>query len=193
MPDGLTHMLAGYMGVRRWLQGGRLTLFLVGSLLPDILFRGGRLLFVGHAQHDFLELYLTPLHTPFTALFVCLALAQFFYSEIRKAAFVLLYVGCLGHFLLDFLQRTIEGVGLHVGTIGGYHWLFPLSWLDFQFGLFWAEDAPYALIILIPITGWMYYNGLRRKMRENQSKCNKQRGCVGFLERLNAARFRGFL
>lgn len=173
MPDGLTHVMAGYIGVHKWITKGRLTLFLVGSLLPDILLRGGRLLFVGHARHDFLELYLTPLHTPFTALFICLALAQFFYSKIRKAAFVFLYAGCLGHFLLDFLQRTIEGVGLHAGTIGGYHWFFPLSWLDFQFGLFWAEDAPYALIVLIPITGWMYYNDVRRKMSGNQNKCNK--------------------
>jgi hypothetical protein len=173
MPDGLTHMLAGYVGVRLWLQEGRLALFLAGSLLPDILLRGGRLLFVGYAQHDFLELYMKPLHTPFTILFFCLALSQFFYSEIRKEAFLLLYAGCLGHFFLDFLQRTIEGFCLHVGSIGGYHWFFPFSWFDVQFGLFWAEDAPYALTILIPMAGWMYYYGLRRKMNGNHNKPNK--------------------
>jgi hypothetical protein len=130
-----------------------------------ILFRGGRLLFLGHARHDFLELYLTPLHTPFTALLVCLALAQFFCSQIRKTAFMLLYSGCLSHFLLDFLQRTIEGAGLHSGTIGGYHWLFPLSWLDYQFGLFRAEQAPYALLFLIPISVGFFVKAQRESMK----------------------------
>jgi len=173
MPDGLTHLITGYIGCQHWLRGGRLTLFLLGCLLPDILLRGGRLLFVAHPQKDLLELYLTPLHTPIACLFVCLAIAQFFSSKINKEAFILLYVGCFVHFIMDLLQCTIGGCGFTVERLDGYHWLYPFSWLDFQFGLFWAEDAPYALLILIPITGWMYYNGLRRKMSGNQSKRNK--------------------
>ena len=164
MPDGLIHITATYLGVCRYLTKGQLAIFFIGSLLPDILLRGGRLLFVGHPQHDFLELYLTPLHTPFSSIFVCLALAQFFHSQIRKMAFVLLYTGCLGHFVLDFLQRTIEGPGLSTRTIGGYHWLFPFSWLDAQFGLFWAENATYALIVLLPAVIWL---SLREKHQKS--------------------------
>jgi hypothetical protein len=110
------------------------------------------------------------LHTPITCLFVCLAIAQFFSSNIKKKALFLLYLGCVVHFVMDFLQCTIVGYGFTVERLDGYHWLYPFSWLDFQFGLFWAEDAPYALLILIPIIGSMYYNGLRRKMSGNQSK-----------------------
>ena len=43
MPDGLTHFFTGYVGSQHWLKGGRLTLFLIGCLLPDIVARGSRL------------------------------------------------------------------------------------------------------------------------------------------------------
>lgn len=170
MPDGLTHVLAGYIGLHRWQGGGRLTLFLVGSLLPDVLLRGGRLFFVGHSQRDFLELYLVPLHTPVTSLLICLALAQLFHSHIRKASFVLLYGGCLAHFLLDFFQCTINGFGLKIQSIGGYHWFFPISWFDVQFGLFWAEDALYALILLIPIAILICLKGNNNRSRQVPAK-----------------------
>jgi len=156
MPDGLTHVMVGYISVNRQFQKGWLTLFLFGSLLPDLLLRGGRLFFTGHLQRDFFELYLVPLHTPFTSLFICLALSQLFHSSIRKKSFIILYSGCLLHFFLDFFQCTIDGFGLKVQSLGGYHWLFPISWFDLQFGIFWPEDAPYSLIILTPIAIWVY-------------------------------------
>jgi len=165
MPDGLTHVAAAYLGAHNYLTKGRLTLFLAGSLLPDILLRGGRLLFVGRSDHNFLELYLTPLHSPFAALFICFAIAQLFHSQIRKSAFLLLYAGFLSHFILDFLQRTIEGTGLTLRIIGGYHWLFPFSWIDGQFGLMWAEDTPYILIVLLPIVSWLWLRQRKQKKR----------------------------
>ena len=167
MPDGLTHLAVGYIGVFRWLQGSRLVLFFLGSLLPDILLRGGRLLFTGHPQRDFLELYLVPFHTPVTGLLFCLALAQLFHPRIRKAAFTLLFGGCLAHFALDMLQRTINGNGFTVEVLDGYHWLYPFSWFDFQFGLFWAGDSPYALIILVPVSLWLWVIRKKQNCRTN--------------------------
>lgn len=165
MPDGLTHVLAGYIGVQCWLKGGRLTLFLIGSLLPDMLLRGGRLFFVTHHYRDFLELYLTPLHTPITSLFLCLAIAQLFHSKIRKTTFTLLFAGCLAHFMLDLLQCTIFGFGFTVEPIDGYCWFYPISWFDFQFGLFWTENAPYALILLLPMSIFTYFRGKMKVSR----------------------------
>jgi len=161
MPDGLTHVLAGYIGVQRWIRAGQLALFLTGCLLPDIFYRGGRLFFFGHPERDFLELYLTPLHTPITCLFVCIALAQFFHAVIRKRAFMMLYAGGLAHFVPDLFQRTIMGFGLTAELIDGYHWLYPIGWHDFQFGLFWPEDASYALMALIPAALCIYLYGSR--------------------------------
>lgn len=153
MPDGLTHVVAGYIGGERWLRGGRMALFLLGCLLPDLLLRGGSLFFRGSVQRDFLELYLTPLHTPLTVLVLCGALAQLFKVGERKPAFYALYAGCLLHFALDFFQRTISGAGPTREVYEGYHWLYPLSWWDGQVGLYWPEQTPYALLILLPWAG----------------------------------------
>lgn len=161
MPDGLTHILAGYIALNR-LNRVRLTLFLVGSLLPDIVLRGGRLFFVNHPLRDWFELYLAPFHTPIGGLFVCLAISQFFHHTIRKNAFLWLCTGCLAHFALDFLQRGIEGFGLKTVLIGGYYWLFPFSWYDFQLGLIWPEQTPYLLFLLVPLAVWIFY---KRKNR----------------------------
>ena len=150
MPDGLTHLISGYIFGFRWLERGRLALFLLGCLIPDILLRGGRLFFIGSLHRDFFELYLSPLHTPITGIFICLAITQFFQTKLQKGVFLITYSGCLCHFILDLLQCTINGYGFSVEPIDGYHWLFPLSWFDFQLGIFWPESAPYGLFILIP-------------------------------------------
>ena len=160
MPDGLTHVVVGYIGGERWLQGGRLALFLLGCILPDLLLRGGNFLLQGLARQDFLELYLTPLHTPLTVLVLCMGLAQLFGKGERKAAFYTLYAGCLVHFILDFFQRTISGAGFTPVVFEGYQWLYPLSWWDAQFGLYWPEHTPLALGVLIPCAGLLW---LRRQ------------------------------
>lgn len=157
MPDGLTHIAGGYIFGKSWLKHGQLSLFLLGCLIPDILLRGGRLLFAWSPEKDFLELYLAPLHTPVTGIFVCLALAQIFHAEIRKRAFLLLYAGCFCHFILDLFQRTINGFGFSVEPLDGYHWLFPLTWFDFQLGIFWPEDSSYGLLFLIPAAMFLFY------------------------------------
>lgn len=167
MPDGLTHVLLGYVGVRRWIKGRRLTIFLLGCLMPDILLRGGRLLFLGNIQRDFLELYLTPLHIPITLVFICLALAQLFHSQIRRTAFKLLFGGCLAHFVADLLQRTINGYGFTLERLDGYHWLYPFSWFDFQVGLYWTEEASYASIFLIPLSLWPWITQEHRQRSDS--------------------------
>lgn len=163
MPDGLTHVLAGYSGLGKWLSTGRMALFLTGSITPDVFLRGGSLLFSIHPESDFLSLYLMPLHTPLVSFLYCIALAQTFKNRLRKTAFLWLYAGCMLHFALDFLQRTIEGTGFTVLKVGAYHWLFPVSWIDFQFGLFWAEDMPYGLIFLIPASIWVFTRRAKQK------------------------------
>jgi hypothetical protein len=130
-------------------------MFLLGCLLPDIFLRGGKLLLHRSEQLDYLELYLTPLHTPLTVLVLCVGLAQFFRNRERKMAFYALYTGCLFHFILDFFQRTISGVGFTPVLYGGYQWLYPLSWWDAQVGLYWPEHTPLALAALIPWAGWI--------------------------------------
>ena len=165
MPDGLTHIVSGYILGIKWMEKERLTLFLLGCLIPDIFLRGGRLLFIDSADRDFFELFLTPLHTPITGLFICLAATQLFHTGIQRKVFVLLYAGCLTHFILDLLQRTIYGYGFAIDRIEGYHWFFPLSWFDFQIGVLWPENTSYSLVILIPTAVWLYYRKKPNKDR----------------------------
>ncbi|GEM_PF-1814188 len=152
MPDGLTHVVAGYVFGWKWLRRKEISLYLLGCLIPDILLRGGRLLFIWSLEKDFLELYLVPLHTPIIGIFVCVAITQFFYSQIRKKVFLLLYSGCFCHYLLDLFQRTIDGYSYSVVSLDGYQWFFPFTRFDFQVGIFWPENSWYGLIILIPTT-----------------------------------------
>lgn len=163
MPDGLTHLLSGHLVLFRRSGSGPLALFLLGTIMPDLFIRGGRLFFLWHPHRDWVELYLTPLHTPLALLLLCLAFSQFFQARLRKTALLSLYAGCMLHFFLDFLQRGIEGLGLTKVGMGGYHWFFPLSWYDVQLGIFWPEDAPYALIILIPLSLWLWISRTRER------------------------------
>jgi hypothetical protein len=164
MPDGLTHIISGYVCSERWLKEGRLALFLLGGLIPDLLLRGGRLLFICSTNKDFFELYLTPLHTPITSLFICLAIAQFFHPKIQKQVFALVFSGCVLHFIMDLFQLTINGYGFSIEPLDGYNWFFPLTWFDFQLGFFWPEETPYSLIILFPAAFFLF---LYRKNRKN--------------------------
>ena len=136
MPDGLTHIIVSYIGGKRWIKGYKMTLFLSGSLMPDLFLRGGRLFLIGNQDKDFLELFLVPLHTPFVGALLCYAIALLFESKIRKTVFVMLFSGCLTHFILDLMQRTINGFGLSIETLDGYSWLYPFTWFDFQIGIF---------------------------------------------------------
>jgi hypothetical protein len=110
-----------------------------------------------------MELYLTPLHTPIGTIFVCLALVQLFHRAFRMDAFKWLYGGCLGHFALDLLQATINGYGPTLEPLDGYHWLYPLSWFDFQIGVFWTEDTPWSLILLVPLSIWACFGSLAHR------------------------------
>lgn len=159
MPDGLTHALAAYLAVGRYAKGAKLALFLVGTLLPDILLRGGRLFLTAAPNRDQAELFLVPFHSPIPVAILYLGLAQLFRHGLRQTVFLWLYLGCLLHFLLDMMQRTINGAGFTFEAIDGYQWLYPISWFDFQVGLLWPEDFPWVLVIIIPLAIWQWRKG----------------------------------
>ncbi|MBF0227171.1 MAG: hypothetical protein HQK76_17130 [Desulfobacterales bacterium] len=155
MPDGLTHILVDYIILHKRIKGVRLALIFAGCLIPDILLRGGRLFLIGSPNSDFNELFLTPLHTPIICLLICISISQLFHDNIRKISFLYIYLGCLTHFMLDFFQRTIEVSGFRIPRYGCYNWFFPFTF-DIQCGIFWPENTPFGLIIIVPIALIIY-------------------------------------
>ncbi len=131
MPDLLTHSAAAYLSARRWfgepgVSRATAILFIVGTMLPDVLSRPFYILFPA------LHWWVMPLHTPAGVLIVCWIITGFFQAAERRRVFIALTGGVLLHFLLDAPQKHIAA---------GYFWLFPFSWKTYEWGLWWSEDS----------------------------------------------------
>ncbi len=120
----------GYTGLR-WLTGRRdVTLILAGSLLPDLAWMGRRVL-VGIVGLDpvSVSLWLIPWHTPWSLLFVSVAIGLCTRAPARVSA--ILYGASCIHILLDVAQtRFGNGVLL----------FYPFSMQETSWQLFWPED-----------------------------------------------------
>jgi len=145
MPDLITHSIFNHI-VRRFYDikknhspfSGVIIFFYLGTILPDILTRPVYIIFP--ETHD----YIIFLHTPAAIFFFSLLLVQFLNDNIRKAAFINIIAGSYLHFILDALQKQVTGNNF---------WLFPVSWHNFGYGLFWASQylsfLPVSIFILI--------------------------------------------
>jgi hypothetical protein len=100
--------------------------FYIGTLLPDLLSRPWYILFPP------LKDWVIAMHTPMGALLTFGILASFFEPHFRRSAFLNLCGGGALHFFLDAFQKQI---------LGNNFWLFPFSWKDFGFDVFWAGDV----------------------------------------------------
>ncbi len=138
MPDLLTHSAAAYVASRRWFPRSGAILFVVGTMLPDMLSRPFYILFPA------LHWWVMPLHTPVGMVIVCWMLAGFFQANERRRVFGALAGGVLLHFLLDAPQKHIAA---------GYFWLFPFSWTTYEWGLWWSEDSikivPWVILFIV--------------------------------------------
>ncbi|MDM7924465.1 MAG: hypothetical protein QUS35_00425 [bacterium] len=132
MPDLVTHAAIGYL-IRRPVEilrpsrddASKRMLFFLGVILPDILSRPIYILLPG--LHDWVVAF----HTPAGLLAASGLLASRFEKPFRPTAFRFLVAGGLFHFLLDCFQKQVTGNNF---------WLFPFSYHDFGFSLFWAGD-----------------------------------------------------
>jgi hypothetical protein len=154
MPDLGTHVMMGYW-LRRFVflkSNGYLSIFLLGCILPDMIFKTGEVLL----PHDIYWL-LKSYHSPFSLLFQCIGISLLFSGKIRLAVFNSLIAGVVSHLFLDSLQSHL--------TNGVYFWLFPFSNWTWEFGLFPVHIWPYLLagsIMLVLFSHllqrWIVYN-----------------------------------
>jgi hypothetical protein len=126
MPDLATHVILA-AGVSLGVRNKRATAPLVlGAVLPDALSRIPSILF-----SDVLW-YAEALHTPFVLLLCCYLISHFFTQQHRAGIFGWMCLGVVLHLVPDALQRHVSH---------GYFWLFPFSFFDYTWGLYWSEES----------------------------------------------------
>lgn len=154
MPDLITHVTIAHI-LRRPFELVKQqkavlpfrTLFLLGTILPDILTRPFYILFP--IDQD----WTVALHTPLGGWLSCTIIAFLFKPAIRKRAYINLLGGAGIHFLLDSLQKQI---------VGNNFWLFPFSYKNFSIGIMTAgELIPFiplwiGLVIILELSIFLY-------------------------------------
>jgi len=145
----MTHTASAYLLCRIINIKRYLVIFLVGTILPDILTRGvfyPAKFFLFHSYWVKENLwYLTqPIHTPIGIILVCLLLSYLFEEYQRRTIFIFLCLGAFFHLFLDLFQKN---------NTNAYLWFFPFSWKSYQIGLFWPEKTllciPFLLIAIL--------------------------------------------
>lgn len=141
MPDLITHCLAS-----RIILLGKfkkyLLLFVVGTILPDVLSRIPAFFLAGCYRCSW---FVAVIHSPLTLILFVLLLSLLFKKPLK--ALLSLFFGMLFHLFLDTFQR-------HLG--GGYYWFFPVSFKAQELGLFWPETSLYFIPPLICLALFIY-------------------------------------
>lgn len=139
MPDLITHTIVAYLVRNRNIKIHNLIIYLLGAMLPDLATRPFMIIFppLRHFFHAF--------HTPIALAIIIIVISYFFEESKQRLVIFLLSLGTLTHLFLDAMQQGVAD--------RGYGWLFPFSYIDFRFGLFWPEDSisvlPFIILIFL--------------------------------------------
>jgi len=139
MPDLVTHTTIGYLIRNRNWTKHILLLFIIGTIFPDILSRTFMIILP-----DF-KWFFHAFHTPIVIVLFTLLFSLFFAKSLRFMVIKYVLLGAAFHCFLDLFQKGVSDTA--------YLWLFPFSsTIDFQLGLFWAEDT----LILTPLFSLLF-------------------------------------
>lgn len=148
MPDLVTHTVAAYIIRKRSISTNDLLVYLFGAMLPDLVTRPFMIIYppIRYFFHTF--------HTPVALLLIIYLISQFFEDNIKYKIMKLLSFGVISHLILDLFQNSV--------SYRGYSWFFPITYWDFNIGLFWPEDSvnflPITILVLaIDIMQQYYY------------------------------------
>lgn len=140
MPDWLAHVLFAYVLCKilrikfRQFNNENTAIVMVGSLIPDVVKIGLIFDLFGIYVWDFIY----PLHTPIGSLLVAGLISLLFYES--TVVFLLLVLGFITHYMLDFLMGHVSG---------GMLLLFPFSWDGYQLGLVQCDDYRITLVLVV--------------------------------------------
>ncbi len=128
MPDLVTHTTIGYLLRNRKWSSHILLLFIIGTILPDILSRPFMIMFPDY------KWFFHAFHTPIVLVLFIALISLLFERSLRLIAFKYILLGAAFHCFMDMFQIGISDTA--------YLWFFPISsTFDYQIGLFWAEDS----------------------------------------------------
>lgn len=130
---------------------------MLGSLLPDILFKIQLISNLVDIPKYKLYWFLAPLHTPLGCLLATF-LIIFLFKYPRKRTFLLVTLGWISHLLSDMITKYL--------FLGQSMLLFPFSWKNYGFNLFWPEQFYIPLLILLFI--YIYVRILKRFILKNK-------------------------
>jgi hypothetical protein len=161
MPDLITHVAAAHLLKRPFEirdpsrnHAPVRTIFYLGAMLPDLLSRPWYILFPP------VQDWVVAFHTPFGMLLTCGLLTLLFERNLRGKVFLWLMAGVLLHFGMDCLQKQVTGNNF---------WLFPFSWRNFGYGLFWAGEAVTFMPVWIALVALMEGIFFLKKHKSNRS------------------------
>jgi len=134
VPDPLTHVCIAYLAGRAVRLRRGLAVFLIGTLLPDVITSVPSTVLGGYW-------FFAPAHTPVGVLVWGYAASLLFRREDRRLAFICLAAGGWLALALDALQDHVAG---------GYMLLFPFSWAEYELHLIGPEASLSWLPFLVP-------------------------------------------
>ena len=153
MPDLVTHTVIPWLFQKTRGKGRKLSIFLLGAILPDLLSRSFNYLAV--FRFPFVSDFTRSIHSPFIAVLYCYALSFFFQEDFRKEVFRALLAGSFIHLGMDYLQ-------IHTGA--GNYPFFPFSRWTQTKGLFWPEDPLY--LVPLWVLAWVVVIIISAKKRK---------------------------
>lgn len=157
MPDLLTHVLAGLI-IAKLFRIRKKSLILLGSILPDIIYKIGLLGLFFPIPENLFKFGLLPFHSPIGAFLLTILLSFLFkYSKIKIISSI--SVGWLSHLLLDTTNKHY--------LIKQTYLFMPFSYKAVELGWFWLDEYSIMLIlsaiILLIIYFVEYIYKIRRK------------------------------
>ena len=148
MPDWVTHsMVAWITGKTTNIDVG---LVVIGSIIPDLSKINQVAIWLGT---DFRS-YFDPLHAPICALIIGAIIALFF--ENIKKAFIVIVIGIMTHFLLDFFL---------IGITKGTQFLYPVSLKYWRFNFIVADFRITLITVIIAFVIYSIYFYLNKKRK----------------------------
>ena len=141
MPDLITHVIIGLifcelLGIRRK------SLIILGSILPDIIFKITLIcIFIEIPTKEF-KWFLVPMHNPAALILLTVLICLFFRSNYQQK-FLMICSGWILHLIADLTNKEL--------FMNQMFLLYPFSWKAFELNILWPNQYFYAFFLSLAV------------------------------------------